>query len=91
MANQYLDQLDERVRAAIFGNVGTLIAFRVGAADGDKLAREFYPVFSQDDFVNLPRYAMCIKLCIDGAMSEPFSAMSLPVLLTPEIKKASVY
>lgn len=78
MANQYLDQLDERIRTAIFGNVGTLICFRVGATDADKLSMEFYPVFSQDDLVSLPRHAMCLKLCIDGATSEPFSAISLP-------------
>ena len=77
LAHQYIEQLDERVRAAIFGNVGTMIAFRVGAPDAELLAKEFYPVFNQDDFVNLPRYTMYLKLMIDGTASQPFSANSI--------------
>ncbi len=76
LAHQYIGQLDERVRAAIFGNVGTIISFRVGALDSEYLAKEFYPVFTQDDLVNLPRYAMYLKLMIDGTASEAFSAYS---------------
>jgi hypothetical protein len=77
LAHQYIEQLDERVRAAIFGNVGTMIAFRVGAADAEYLAKEFYPVFTQDDFVHLPRYNMYLKLMIDGTAPQAFSAISL--------------
>ena len=73
MANQFLDQLNEQVRAAVFGNCGTVISFRVGAADAALLEKEFYPVFEATDFVNLPRYTMYIKLMIDGATSQPFS------------------
>ena len=74
IANQYLGQWDERIRDAIFGNVGTLIAFRVGATDAEYLEKEFYPVFTADDLINLPRFAIYIKLMIDGATSQPFSA-----------------
>lgn len=74
MANQFLDQLNEKVRAAIFGNCGTIISFRVGANDAELLAKEFYPVFDAIDLVSLPRYAMYLKLMIDGATSQPFSA-----------------
>ncbi len=77
LAHQYIEQMDERVRAAIFGNVGTFISFRVGASDAEVLAKEFYPVFDQEDFVHLPRYAMYLKLMIDGTVSQPFSANSL--------------
>ena len=77
LAHQYIEQLDERVRAAIFGNVGTIISFRVGTIDAELLAKEFYPVFTQDDFINLPRYSMYLKLMIDGAISQPFSAISI--------------
>jgi len=77
LAHQYIEQMDERIRSAIFGNVGTMISFRVGAADAEYLAKEFYPVFSEDDFVHLPRYAMYIKLMIEGTASMPFSAISL--------------
>jgi len=77
LAHQYIEQLDERIRAAIFGNVGTMIVFRVGATDAEHLAKEFYPVFTQYDFVHLPRFAMYLKLMIDGTASQPFSANSL--------------
>lgn len=77
LTHQYIEQLDERVRSAIFGNVGTMISFRVGATDAEYLAKEFYPVFTQDDFVHLPMYAMYLKIMIDGAGSQPFSANSI--------------
>ena len=77
LAHQYIEQLDERVRAAIFGNVGTMIAFRVGATDAEYLAKEFYPVFTENDFVHLPRYTMYLKLMIDGTTSQAFSAKSM--------------
>ena len=77
LAHQYIEQLDERVRAAVFGNVGTIIAFRVGATDAEYLAKEFFPEFIEADFVHLPRYTMYLKLMIDGTPSKPFSAVSL--------------
>ena len=70
--------MHEKIRSAIFGNVGTIISFRIGAEDAEHLAKEFHPVFDEDDFVNLPRYSMYLKLMIDGATSRPFSAESLP-------------
>ncbi len=77
MANQFLDQLHEKIRAAIFGNCGTIISFRVGANDAELLAKEFYPVFEAIDLVNLARYSMYLKLMIDGASSVPFSATTV--------------
>jgi hypothetical protein len=74
MAHQYIEQLDERIRTAIFGNVGTVISFRVGAADAEYLTKEFYPVFDAEDLIALSRYSMYLKLMIDGATSAPFSA-----------------
>ena len=76
MANQFLDQLHEKIRSAILGNCGTLISFRVGATDAEILAKEFFPVFEAIDLVNLPRYTMYLKLMIDGASSMPFSAFN---------------
>lgn len=73
MANQFLDQLHEKIRAAIFGNCGTIISFRVGANDAELLAKEFFPVFDAIDLVHLPRYSMYLKLMIDGATSQAFS------------------
>ncbi len=77
LANQYLSQIDEKVRDAIFGNVGTIISFKVGLEDAKFLAQEFYPVFDQEDLINLPCYSIYLKLMIDGKTSTPFSADSL--------------
>lgn len=81
VANQYLDQLDEKgkstVRSAIFGNVGTIVVFRVGAEDGEFLEKEFMPEFLATDMVNLSKYNMYMKLMIDGVASRPFSAKTL--------------
>lgn len=77
LANQYLKQIDEKIREAIFGNVGTLVSFKVGMEDARCLAQEFYPVFKQEDLVNLPCYSIYLKLMIDGKTSQAFSADSL--------------
>jgi len=78
LAHQYIDQLDEKIRKAVFGNVGTIISFRVGAEDAKHLAREFYPVFNEEDLVNLPNYHIYLKLMVNGVTSRPFSAVTLP-------------
>jgi len=78
LAHQYIDQLDEKIRNAIFGNVGTIISFRVGAEDAKYLAREFYPVFGEEDLVSLPNYHIYLKLMVNGVTSHPFSAVTLP-------------
>ncbi len=78
IAHQYIEQLDEKVAPAVFGNVGTIMAFRVGGADGEFLEKEFFPTFTQVDLVNLPKYEIYLKLMIDGVASEPFSATTLP-------------
>ena len=78
LAHQYIEQLDEKIRAAVFGNVGTLISFRVGADDARYLAREFSPVFDETDLINLPNHHIYLKLMIDGRSSQPFSATTMP-------------
>ncbi len=77
MAHQYIEQLGDTVKAAVFGNVGTLVVFRVGAIDAEELVKEFIPVFDEEDIVNLPKYEMYLKLMIDGISSSPFSARGL--------------
>lgn len=74
LANQYLHQVDEHIRRALLGNVGTFITFRVGIEDAKMLSDEFWPVFRQSDLVNLPAYSIYLKLMIDGNTSKPFSA-----------------
>jgi DNA helicase HerA-like ATPase len=90
LTHQYIEQLDERIRSAIFGNVGTLISFRIGAKDAEYLAKEFHPAFSEDDLVNLPRYSMYLKLMIDGATSKPFSAAGLPLQVYTASSKGTI-
>lgn len=77
ITHQFLEQLPEEIQKSILGNVGTLISFRVGAKDAKVLAEEFYPVFSQSDLINLPRFHIYLKLLIDGTTSKPFSAITL--------------
>ncbi len=77
LANQYVTQIDEKVRDAIFGNAGTIISFRVGATDAEFLEKEFDPVFLMNDIVNLPKYHIYLKLMIDGIAGDAFSAVSL--------------
>ena len=88
ITNQYLGQLvdpiskSSKVRDAIFGNVGTIISFRIGAEDSEFLELEFEPEFMANDLVNLPLYKIYIKLMIDGVASKPFSADTFPPHMT---------
>ena len=79
LAHQYVKQLPDQIRDAVFGNVGTMISFRVGVDDAHFLAKEFEPTFSINDLINLPNYNICIKLMIDGITSAPFSGVTLPL------------
>jgi len=83
MAHQYMEQLDEKVLAAVIGNVGTMVTFRVGSSDAEILAKEFIPTFIEEDLVNLPKYHIYLKLMIDGVASRPFSALTLPPIGSP--------
>lgn len=82
LAHQYINQLisdgNTKVRDAIFGNVGTIISFRVGAADAEFLEKEFEPAYNANDLVNLSKFHIYIRLMIDGMASNPFSAATLP-------------
>jgi type IV secretory pathway VirB4 component len=77
LANQYIEQLIEGVRNAILGNCGTLICFRTGANDGEILEKELVP-FTTEDFTNLPKYKVYLRLLIDGIAGDAFSADTLP-------------
>jgi len=74
LAHQYIEQLDRKIRAAIFGNVGTVISFKVGIEDARFLAGEFHPVFDGTDLINLPNYHIYLKLMVNGVTSRAFSA-----------------
>ncbi len=85
IAHQYIEQMEEEVRAAVFGNVGTMIIFRVGAYDAEVLEKEFAPVFTAEDIVNLGAYQIYLKLMIDGIGSPPFSATTMGPIALPEV------
>lgn len=77
LAHQYIEQLEKEIRTAIFGNVGTIISFRVGVKDASYLSREFLLTFKESDLVSLPNHHIYIKLLIDGVTSQAFSAATL--------------
>lgn len=76
--------MSDEVRSAVFGNVGTMVTFRVGAFDAEVLEKEFAPVFTAEDLVNLGFTQIYLKLMIDGIGSHPFSATTLPPIAPPE-------
>ncbi|MBI2626327.1 MAG: type IV secretion system DNA-binding domain-containing protein [Candidatus Nealsonbacteria bacterium] len=84
LGHQYITQMEEEVRDAVFGNVGTLVCFRVGAEDAEWMEREFTPEFLATDLVNLTKYNIYLKLMIDGVAGRPFSAQTLPPFPMPE-------
>ena len=73
VANQYIAQIDETIRDAVFGNAGTIGTFKVGVNDANYLSNEFAPIFEQDDIINLENYNMYLKLLVDGEYPAPFS------------------
>jgi len=77
LANQYMAQIPDEVKAAIFGNAGSMISFILGATDADWMMKEFGGKYTQEDLVSLGRYQVVTKLMIDGQMSQPFPASTL--------------
>ncbi|HBD25135.1 MAG: hypothetical protein A2566_02135 [Candidatus Zambryskibacteria bacterium RIFOXYD1_FULL_40_13] len=84
IAHQYIEQMEEEVRDAVFGNVGTMITYRVGAYDAEVLEKEFAPTFTAEDLVNLGKFQVYLKLMIDEVSSRPFSATAIPPIARPE-------
>lgn len=95
VAHQYIEQMSDEVRAAVFGNVGSMVAFRVGAYDAEVLEKEFAPAFTAEDMVNLGFAQVYLRLMINGVGSSPFSATTLnrpklpPQVYTNEVIAAS--
>jgi energy-coupling factor transporter ATP-binding protein EcfA2 len=85
IAHQYIEQMEEEVRDAVFGNVGTMVTFRVGAFDAEVLEKEFAPIFTAEDLVNLGFAQIYLKLMIDGVSSQPFSATTMGPIARPQI------
>ena len=79
MAHQFIAQLNEKIRDAVFGNVGSQVVFRVGAQDAEFLLKQFEPIFDRSDLVNIDNFNAYVKLLINGETSRPFNVKTLPV------------
>lgn len=80
VANQFIGQLTDEIKNAVFGNVGTIISFRVGPEDAEFMAKQFDPVFTQQDLINIENYNAAIRLIINGIPSRPFNIIGFPPL-----------
>lgn len=86
VANQFTTQLSEEIRDAVFGNVGSIVSFRVGTSDAEFLAKQFAPTFDIDDLQFLPNANTVVRMLIDGVPTQPFSMATIPLLGTPNLK-----
>lgn len=89
VANQFTTQLTEEIRDAVFGNMGTIVSFRVGQNDVDSLAHYFQPTFDGDDLLRVPNYNAVVRTLVGGVPTQPFSMSTLPPLGTPNPKLAN--
>jgi hypothetical protein len=78
MAHQFLGQLPEEIQKSVFGNVGTIISFRIGPEDAEFMAKQFAPVFSEQDLINIDNYNAYVKLMINGTISQGFNMTTYP-------------
>lgn len=78
VGNQFIGQLSQEIKDAVFGNVGNLISFRVGNEDGEYLAKQFAPVFNLQDLINLENYNSIAKILINSVPTRPFSMQGYP-------------
>src|SRR3990167_1699466 len=83
VANQFTTQLSDEIRDAVFGNVGTIVSFRVGTNDAEFLAKQFAPAFDSEDLQRLPNYNTVMRMLISGVPARPFSMTTIPPLGTP--------
>lgn len=87
VANQFTTQLTDEIRDAVFGNVGSISSFRVGAdADADALSKKFSPIFDRDDVLRIPNYNTVSQILVGGIPTQPFSMATLPPLGNPNPK-----
>jgi hypothetical protein len=83
VANQFTTQLTDEIRDAVFGNMGTIVAFRIGQNDVESLRQYFQPTFDGDDLLRVPNYNTIVRTLIGGVPTNPFSMVTLPPLGTP--------
>lgn len=90
LANQYIAQLPEEIQNAIFGNVGTVMSYVVGAQDADRIMKELNNLYTADDLVGLGKYQLAMKMSVDSQMTQPFSSYGLPLPDTRTYQKEKV-
>jgi len=73
LTHQFIQQLDDPIREAVFGNVGTVVSYRIGVDDAEFMAKQFEPVFKEYDLLNLERFTACVRLLVHGTPQRPFS------------------
>lgn len=78
IAHQYLAQIDEKIRDAVFGNVGSMAVFRVGQEDGEFFGKQFEPTFAASDFTSIENYNAYVKILARGVPQKPFNIKTLP-------------
>lgn len=78
IAHQFIKQLEDNIRDAVFGNVGSMLAFRVGADDAEFLKKQFEPIFTENDLINIDNFNAHVKLLIDGQTTDPFNIKTFP-------------
>jgi len=83
VANQFTTQLTDEIRDAVFGNIGTIVSFRIGQNDVDSLSRYFQPAFDGDDLLRVPNYNAVVRTLVNGVPTQPFSMATLPPLGSP--------
>lgn len=83
VANQFTTQLTQEIRDAVFGNMGTIVAFRIGQNDLEGLGKYFQPTFDGDDLLRVPNFNTIVRTLIGGVPTQPFSMATLPALGTP--------
>ncbi|HSX41430.1 MAG TPA: ATP-binding protein [Candidatus Saccharimonadales bacterium] len=88
VANQFIGQLTDEIREAVFGNVGTIVSYRCGPEDAEVLVKQFEPVFDERDLVGLPNFNAVMRVMIGGVPSQPFSITMLPDLGQPHQEMA---
>lgn len=83
VANQFTTQLTDEIRDAVFGNIGTIVSFRIGQNDVEALSRYFQPLFDGDDLLRVPNYNSIVRTLVNGVPTQPFSMATLPPLGNP--------
>jgi hypothetical protein len=89
--HQFIAQLDQNIKDAVFGNVGSIVSFRVGSEDAQFLEQQFAPVFSAKDIMNIPNYNAFLRILVNGVPTKPFSMTTMPPITSdPNIVAAMI-